>query len=170
MAKDCMLTTFDNPYNPFDDFTLWLMYDKEQGYDTCERLARIANAEVAAKQKANPDMEPGDIKKARQQAVSKARQTVGSASRRDRNIEITDREWEAIQAGAVSENTLVRILNNTDVDKLKQRAMPRATSTLSTAKVNTIKAMSASNYTIEQIAKKLGVSTSTVSKYMKGKE
>ena len=42
MAKDCMLTTFDNPYNPFDDFTLWLMYDKEQGYDTCERLARIA--------------------------------------------------------------------------------------------------------------------------------
>ena len=85
-------------------------------------------------------------------------------------MEITDREWEAIQAGAVSENTLVRILNNTDVDKLKQRAMPRATSTLSTAKVNTIKAMSASNYTIEQIARKLGVSTSTVSKYMKGKE
>ena len=42
MAKDCMLTTFDNPYNPFDDFTLWMMYDKEQGYNTCERLARIA--------------------------------------------------------------------------------------------------------------------------------
>ena len=42
MAKDCMLTTFDNPYNPFDDFTLWLLYDKEQGYNTCERLARIA--------------------------------------------------------------------------------------------------------------------------------
>ena len=42
MAKDCMLTTFDNPYNPFDDFTLWLMYYKEQGYDTCERLSRIA--------------------------------------------------------------------------------------------------------------------------------
>ena len=42
MAKDCMLTTFDNPYNPFDDFTLWLMYDKEKGYNTCEKLARIA--------------------------------------------------------------------------------------------------------------------------------
>lgn len=42
MAKDCMLTTFDNPYNPFDDFTLWLLYDKEHGYNTCERLARIA--------------------------------------------------------------------------------------------------------------------------------
>ena len=42
MAKDCMLTTFDNPYNPFDDFTLWMLYDKENGYNTCERLARIA--------------------------------------------------------------------------------------------------------------------------------
>ena len=65
---------------------------------------------------------------------------------------------------------MVRILNNTDVDKLKQRAMPRATTNLSTAKINTIKAMSASNYTLDEIAKKLGVSTSTVSKYLKGKE
>lgn len=136
-----------------------------------ERAAlRIANAEVAAKKKANPDMEPGDVKKAKQQAVSKARQTVASASRRDRNIDITDREWEAIQAGAVSENTLVRILNNTDVDKLKQRAMPRATTTVSPAKLATIKAMASSNYTLEQIAKKTGLSTSAVSKYLKGKE
>lgn len=43
MAKDCMLTTFDNPYNPFDDFTLWFLYDKENGYNTCERLARIVH-------------------------------------------------------------------------------------------------------------------------------
>ena len=41
MANDCMLTTFDNPYNPFDQFTLWLMFDKEKGYNTCEHLARI---------------------------------------------------------------------------------------------------------------------------------
>ena len=42
MTNDCMLTTFDNPYNPFDQFTLWLMFDKEKGYNTCEHLARIA--------------------------------------------------------------------------------------------------------------------------------
>ena len=41
MANDCMLTTFDNPYHPFDQFTLWLMFDKEKGYNTCEHLARI---------------------------------------------------------------------------------------------------------------------------------
>lgn len=41
MAKECMLTTFDNPYDPFDQFTLWLMFDKEKGYNSCEHLARI---------------------------------------------------------------------------------------------------------------------------------
>ena len=61
-----------------------------------------------------------------------------------------------------------QILNNADVDELRQRATPKATSTLSTAKVNRIKAMSNSNYTLQEIAKALGVSTSTVSKYLKG--
>jgi hypothetical protein len=45
MSKDYMLTTFDNPYNPFDYFTLWQMFDKEKGYDSCERLMRLANIE-----------------------------------------------------------------------------------------------------------------------------
>lgn len=40
-AKDYMLTTVDNPYDPFEQFTSWLMFDKEKGYDTCEKLGRI---------------------------------------------------------------------------------------------------------------------------------
>ena len=41
--ESCMLTTFDNPYNPFTQFNQWLLFDKEKGYDSCEYLARIAN-------------------------------------------------------------------------------------------------------------------------------
>lgn len=38
----CMLTTFDNPFDPFEDFTSWMLFDKEKGYDSSERLMRIA--------------------------------------------------------------------------------------------------------------------------------
>ena len=136
---------------------------------TRERAAlRLANAEVQAKQAADPNMKKDDLKKTSQRAITKYRTEVGSVARRDRNINITDEEWEAIQAGAISETNLKKILNNTDIDKLRERATPKATSSLSTAQVNRIKAMSASNYTLEQIAKKMGVSTTTVSKYLKG--
>ncbi|MFA5655127.1 MAG: hypothetical protein WDA37_00120 [Dysgonamonadaceae bacterium] len=37
-----MLTTFDNPYNPFEQFTSWFLFDVEKGYDSCAYLGRIA--------------------------------------------------------------------------------------------------------------------------------
>nr|DAI45396.1 MAG TPA: hypothetical protein [Caudoviricetes sp.] len=40
--KECMLTTCDNPFNPFTQFTKWLLYDVEKGYNTCDYLGRIA--------------------------------------------------------------------------------------------------------------------------------
>lgn len=134
-----------------------------------ERAAqRKTQVDIAAKKAANPDATTSDIKKASQQSLSANRTSVGSVSRRDRNIDITDREWEAIQAGAISENQLKKILNNTDADKLRERATPRRTSSLSKAQINRAKALSASNYSIGEIAKKLGVSPSTVSNYLKG--
>ena len=136
-----------------------------------ERLAQIkTNAEVEAKKAADPTLKPGDIRKLSQQALTKYRSEVQSVARSKRSINISDREWEAIQAGAISESKLKDILNNTDVDSLRDRATPKTRSTLSTSKINTIKAMSASNYTLEQIAKKLGVSTSTVHEYLNGKK
>lgn len=130
-----------------------------------ERQAQvIANATVAAKKQDNPDMTRSEIKKASQQALTAARTTVG-ASRE--TISISDREWEAIQAGAISENRLTQIINNVDIDTLRQRATPRSTTVLSTAKINKITSMSASGYSTAEIAEALGVSTSTVNKYLK---
>ena len=138
-----------------------------------ERLAQIrANADIKAKTDANPDMEKKDIKKASQQALTKYRSEAGSVARSKRAIQITDREWDAIQAGAISENKLKQILANTDVDALRQRATPKSYTTVNTAKANRIKAMRASGKTLSEIAKAVGVSTSTVSDYLndEGKE
>lgn len=137
-----------------------------------ERAAqRMTYAAVQKKQNAAKEagevMKAKDVKKASQQALTRYREEVGSVSRRDRNIVITDNEWKAIQAGAISENILNKILNNCDPDSLRQKAMPKESKELNEAKQLRIKAMSAS-YTISQIADKLGISTSTVSKYLKG--
>ena len=131
-----------------------------------ERQAQIiANAEIQAKKLQYPDLEKKELKKLGQKALNKARQQVGA---KRELIEISDKEWEAIQAGAISPNRLQQILNNADMDKVKELAMPRTSNTLSDAKINHIGTLKASGYTNEEIAKKLGVSTSTIIKYMKG--
>ena len=131
-----------------------------------ERQAQIiANAEVQAKKLEYPDLEKKDLKKIGQKALDKARKQVGA---KRELVEVSEREWEAIQAGAVSPNMLSQILNNANMDTIKQMAMPRTTNSLSQAKINHISTLKSSGYTNEEIAKKLGVSTSTVIKYMRG--
>lgn len=129
------------------------------------RAQALANSVVNAKIQANPDMDKADIKKARQIAINDARASVG-ASGKDTRIEITDREWEAIQAGAISDNKLSQILRYADTDEVRMRATPRQTTQLSTAKLNKAKAMLASGYTYADVADALGVSRSTISKYL----
>lgn len=128
-----------------------------------ERQAQLAaNSEVKAMKKANPQMTPKEVKKQGQLALSRARTRYGAK----RNpINITPRGWEAIQAGAISENILSQILRFADTDQVRSYATPRATTALSTGKQARIKAMRASGYTNSEIAQVLGISASTVSKY-----
>ena len=124
----------------------------------------IANSVVAAKTQANPDITKKELKKINQQELTKARNLVGA---KRKLITISDREWEAIQAGAISENRLVSILNNADIDDVRRRATPRESPlALTTAKVNRIQALKSSGKSNTDIAKALGVSTSTVLKYL----
>lgn len=133
-----------------------------------ERHAQvIAKSVVDAKRRDNPDMTKSEIKKANQQALSAAREKVGA---KRSSVVITDREWEAIQAGAISENKLSQIIQNADIDSLRQRATPRTRTKLSQAKINKMSAMDASGYTMAEIADAMGVSTTTVRNYLDGKE
>lgn len=133
-----------------------------------ERMAQmIASSTVKAKKQDYPDMDKKERKKIAQQALVKARLKVGAQRQ---TIDISDREWEAIQAGAVSPSKLKNILNHTDQAAIRERAMPRTSKALSTAEKARIQSMNNSGYTIAQIAEMLGKSKSTITNELKGKE
>ncbi len=133
-----------------------------------ERQAQtIANAVVAAKKESNPNMTKGEIKKASQQALVEARNSVGAHRQA---IKLEEKEWEAIQAGAISKTQLEKIIANTDLDSLRTWATPRAKTTLSNAKILRMQALYEAGNTTEEIAAALGVSSSTVSKYLHKKD
>lgn len=135
------------------------------------RAQAIANSIVKAKIQDNPELadkaNKKDLAKVQNAAIDDARVSVGAKSRKDRNINITAREWEAIQVGALHDSVVASILDNMSDEQIAELAMPKTKTTLSSAKVSKINAMKSSGYTIAEIAEQLGVSTSTVSKYMR---
>lgn len=132
-----------------------------------ERQAqRLANIEIKAIEEQNEGLPKKEKKKIAQQAITKARNLVG-ASRRDVEINITDRQWEAIQSGAIHENKLSEILKNTNLDRIRELATPKQTTALGSAKQNMIRSLSGSGYTNSEIAKRLGISASAVQYYLK---
>jgi hypothetical protein len=134
-----------------------------------ERLAQAAaNSVVKSKKQDNPDLEKNkkELGKIREQALYDARLNLG-ASGKNTKITISDRQWEAIQLGAVSDTKLFEILKYTDTDKIRERATPKSYNSLSPTKISKLKAMLSSGYTNAQIAEELGVSTSAVYSYIK---
>ena len=102
-------------------------------------------------------------KKVAQQEMAKAREEVGAKSIK---INITPREWEAIQSGAIHEAKQKDIFLKCDQDQLRSYAMPKDRPALTQAKINKIEAMKNSGYSNSEIADAVGVSRSTVINYM----
>lgn len=125
-----------------------------------ERQAQVlANAVVSQKRAANPNMENSEIKKVKAQALNEARIRTGAKKTR---IEITPTEWAAIQAGAISNNKLIQILANADLDQIKQLATPKTAVAMTPAKTSRARTMLAAGYTQAEVADALGVSVSTL--------
>lgn len=128
---------------------------------------RRANLEVDAKLQANPNLTGSEIKKLKQQAVTKYREEVSSVKRKERSIQINDKEWEAIQAGAITESILSKILSNSDPDSLRQKAMPKEQAVITSNQVARVKAYRDAGQTLDQIAERLHISKSSVSRILK---
>lgn len=108
----------------------------------------------------NPDASKDDIKKHSGLFLTEARQRMGASKYR---IKITDKEWEAIQANAITAELFRSILQNTDTDQIRQLATPRDyTTKLSANEIAMAKRMASGNYTQAEIADYLGVSVSTI--------
>lgn len=124
----------------------------------------IANANIKAKiqeQGLNPAIDKKEIKKISSVEMQRARDSVGASDRKSK-VTFTDKEWEAVQAGAISDNMLTKFLNSSDSDEIVKRAMPKTTSVMSSAKMSKAKAMLRSGYTYKEIAQACGVPESTV--------
>lgn len=129
-----------------------------------ERQAQLmANAYVKGLKADNPGMSKEDEKKYGQQALKKYRAEFGAHRE---NIVITNKEWEAIQKGAISENKLIQIINAADKDRLRELSTPRESKTVAKSKIARMKAMARNGSSLADIAKACGVSASTVSQYI----
>jgi hypothetical protein len=135
------------------------LYEAERNRPLERKAQLLANKWVQAAKEADPTMDADDIKKLRGRKITEARIRVGA---KKSNIEITPKEWEAIQARAISNNLLNRILNNTDMDKVREYAMPKNQRVMSNAKISRAKSMQRQGRTTDEIAEALGVSVSTL--------
>lgn len=126
----------------------------------------IANANIKAKiQEQGLDPKDKDdkklIRKISSDEMQRARAAVGANSGKVK-ITFTDKEWEAIQAGAISDNKLTKFLNSSDSDEIVKRAMPKNVTVMTSAKMSKANAMLRSGYSYAEIAKACGVPESTV--------
>lgn len=109
-------------------------------------------------------MEKADLKKIKGQALVTAR--IRTGAQKDiigtETTPLTDREWAAIQAGAISANKLKQILDNANIDRVKELATPREATVMTPVKQQRAKSMLQSGYSPAEVADALGVALSTL--------
>nr|DAM29498.1 MAG TPA: RNA dependent RNA polymerase [Caudoviricetes sp.] len=127
-----------------------------------ERQAQaVAKGVVDAKRASNPDIDDEEIAKLESMALKTARHRLG-ADKAGSRVTPTAKEWEAIQKGAVSNHFLEQIVDNADIEYIRQLATPRTQRGLTDSQAARAEAMSRNGATTAEIAEALGVSTSTV--------
>jgi hypothetical protein len=127
-----------------------------------ERQAQlIAGSVVRAKKAAHPNIEKDTLKKVKFQALEEARKRVGAGKQK---IEVTQEEWNAIQAGAVTNNKLSRILKHADIEIIKAFATPRREQLMTNNMTQRAQQLLSLGYTRAEVARDLGVSLSTLDK------
>lgn len=129
---------------------------------------RIAQTHMKAIRDENPYMDIEDYKKKSAQAMSAARSRVFPTGKKEK-IDITPKEWEAINADAISKTKLDKLFRYTNDEQIKEYAMPKTKSKgemLSPAEIATIKSYREHDRTWAEIAPLFGVSVSTLKRYV----
>lgn len=173
-ARKEALTTTSIPYSPSarqlyskEVAELNARLDQVKRNKPLERQAQlIANTVVAAKISANPELkdDKDHLKKIKFQALKEARERTG-AHRAD--FDITDKQWEAIQAGAIHKSKLEQILTRANSDRVRELALPRKNTDVSTTVISRAKSLSANGATQAEIANILGLSTTKINEILR---
>ncbi len=140
-----------------------------------ERAAQLYSAASVQKKKKKHKEEGTEwtkeaMGKEAQRALTSGRIQFGAkmSGEKGASIKITEKEWQAIQSGAITSNQIRKIIQYTDSDTLKKLATPHNKNTISDAKKQRIKAMLNRGFTLQEIADQTGVSTSSISEISKG--
>ena len=127
-------------------------------------LAHIMFEEEKAKYVENGEvLEKEEEKKLHDRLIKEARAICGAARY---EIPISDKEWEAIQAGALTHTKVSKILDRANPDSIKQRATPRKQFEWTNAKENIAKSMASAGWTTAEIAQRIGASETAVLKFL----
>lgn len=133
-----------------------------------ERQAQLLATKTYYKN-VSSEMDKKERQRLRSQALAGARaRTIPGKSHTKEYVDITDKEWEAIQSGAVSQTKLTQILYNARSDRVKQLATPKPRTKMTNAKITRARLLLDKGYTIAEVADSLGVSTSTIVDNVKG--